>query len=1043
KVTAARHLDELTRDLDLSMFVLYGSAAGAIGSRGQANYAAANAVLDGIAARRRAAGLPATAVSWGLWAGAGLAAGTAAQAHQGVVAMDPRLATAALHRVVLSGEPTPLVHGVDWDGFVPGFLALRRGALLADLPEARRAVDAARDAEQRHRGRSAELAERLAPLSPAARQDLLLDLVRAQVAAVLRFPGPDAVDADKAFKELGFDSITAVELVNRLATATGLNLPVTLVFDHPSARALAGHLLGKTVGTEPAARTGPTVAAHTDDPIAIVGMSCRFPGGVRSPEDLWRLLVDGGDAVGPMPADRGWPVDPNRPYQGGFLDDATQFDPAFFGLSPKEAVGMDPQQRLVMESTWEAFEHAGIDPESLRGSRTGVYVGTAGSLYMPASDDAANVMTGVLTSIMSGRVAYTLGLEGPAVTVDTGCSASLMTIHLGGQSLRAGECDLVVAGGVMVMATPYAFDQFDALGGWSADGRCHAFADSAAGMGWGEGVGFVVLERLSDARRNGHDVLAVLRGSAANQDGASNGLTAPNGLAQQRVIRAALSAAGLSTSDVDAVEAHGTGTTLGDPIEANALLATYGQDREQPLLLGSVKSNLGHTQGAAGVAGVIKTVLALRHGVLPKTLHVDRPTTAVDWTTGSVEVLTDACEWPESDRPRRAGVSSFGISGTNVHAIFEQAPAVDAPAPRHDPVAMPWVVSGRTTQALRDQAARLTSHVDELHPVDVGHSLVAGRARHRHRAVVVGTDRDTLLTGTAALAGGTPAAEVVEGVADVDGRTVFVFPGQGSQWAGMGARLLAESPVFAERMAECAAALSPYLDWSLLDVLRDGHELDRVDVVQPASFAVMVSLAAVWQSFGVTPDAVVGHSQGEIAAAVVAGALSLEDGARVVALRSQAIARTLAGRGGMMSIALPVAEVEPRLGEGLSVAAVNGPAAVVVAGDPGALDRLFDELSAQEIRVRRIPVDYASHSAHVELLHDELLDTLAPVTPRRAVVPFFSTVTGGWVDGTELDAGYWYRNLRGQVGFEPAVRALLEERHRAFVEVSPHPVLSM
>ena len=828
-----------------------------------------------------------------------------------------------------------------------------------------------------------------------------------------------------------------MELVNRLVAQTGLNLPVTLVFDYPSARALAAHLLDEAIGAQASApATAPAATTHTDDPIAIVGMSCRFPGGVRSPEDLWRLVADGTDAVGPMPTDRGWPADPDRPYHGGFLADATRFDPAFFGLSPKEAVGMDPQQRLVMEASWEAFEHAGIDPTSLRGSRTGVYVGTAGSLYMPSAQDAANVMTGVLTSIMSGRVAYTLGLEGPAVTVDTGCSASLMTIHLGGQSLRAGECDLVVAGGVMVMATPYAFDQFDALGGWSGDGRCHAFADSAAGMGWGEGVGFVVLERLSDARRNGHDVLAVLRGSAANQDGASNGLTAPSGLAQQRVIRAALSAAQLSAADVDVVEAHGTGTTLGDPIEANALLATYGQQRppDRPVGLGSVKSNIGHTQGAAGVAGVIKMVMALRHGVLPKTLHVDRPTTAVDWTAGAVEVLTEGREWPAVDRPRRAAVSSFGISGTNVHAIFEQAPPAEAaPVDRQEPAVVPWVVSGRTPAALRDQATRLVSHVDGLHPVDVGWSLVSGRALHEHRAVVVGD----LVDGTTALAAGTPAAGVVEGVADVDGRLVFVFPGQGAQWAGMGARLLDESPVFAERMAECAAALEPFVDWSLPEVLRG--DLDRVDVVQPVSFAVMVSLASLWESVGVTPDAVVGHSQGEIAAAVVAGALSLEDGARVVALRSQAIARTLAGRGGMISIALPPAEVEPRLPDGLSVAAVNGPAAVVVAGDPAALDTLFDELTAEDVRVRRIPVDYASHSAHVDLLRDELLEVLEPITPREPRLPFYSTVAGE----ATFDAGYWFRNLRSRVEFEPAIRALLEARHRAFVEVSPHPVLTM
>ncbi|MEV4311990.1 type I polyketide synthase [Actinocrispum sp. NPDC049592] len=1050
KVVAAQHLDELTRERDLTMFVLYGSAAGALGSRGQANYAAANAILDGIAAQRRALGLPATAVSWGLWAGSGLAVGSGVEeqsAQNGVVAMDPVLAVQALTKVVASGEPMPVVYGVDWLRFAPAFLSQRRSATLTDLPEVKRAIEAAQQAEREQQKRPSELQEKLRPLSKVDRLEFMLDIVRAQVAAVLRFPGTDAVEPAKAFKELGFDSMTGVELVNRLTAKTGLSLPVTLVFDYTSPFTLAEHLLDKVLGTQSVEVAQAATVDLTGDPIAIVGMSCRFPGGVKSPKDLWELVSNGVDAVGPMPTDRGWEIDPERVYQGGFIPDAIHFDPAFFGLSPKEATGMDPQQRLVMETSWELLENAGIDPTGLRGSKTGVFIGTTGTLYMPSPDQAANVMTGVLASIMSGRVSYTLGLEGPAVTVDTGCSASLMTIHMGAQSLRTGESDLVLAGGVMVMTTPYAFQQFDALGGWSNSGRCHAFADSATGMGWGEGVGFVLLERLSDARRNGHEVLAVLRGSAANQDGASNGLTAPNGLAQQRVIRSALASAQLSTADVDAVEAHGTGTTLGDPIEATALLATYGQDRKEglPLWLGSLKSNIGHTQGAAGVAAVIKMVMAMRNGVLPKTLHVDKPTTAVDWTTGDVELLTEARSWPETGRARRVGVSSFGVSGTNVHAIFEQAPeeeAVESEAPTKTLGTVPWVISAKTANALKDQAANLVSSVDSLDPVDVGSSLVTTRALFDHRAVVAGGSREDLLAGVAALSNEEPDARLVQGVADVSGKKVFVFPGQGAQWVGMGAQLLDESPVFAERMAECAAALSSFVDWSLLDVLREGRDLDRVDVVQPASWAVMVSLAEVWKSYGVTPDAVVGHSQGEIAAAVVSGALSLEDAAQVVTLRSQAIARRLAGRGGMMSVALPLVNISARLDDRVSVAAVNGPNSVVVAGDPEALDGLFDELTTEGIRVRKIAVDYASHSAHVELLKDDLARDLAGIRPRAARIPFFSTVTGKWEDGTSFDAGYWYRNLRRTVEFEPAIRALLAERHRAFVEVSPHPVLT-
>jgi acyl transferase domain-containing protein/acyl carrier protein len=1033
-------LDELTRERDLSMFVLCGSAEAALGNRGQENHAAVDAVLDGIASRRRSFGLSGVSVSWGLLADDATPAGTVMPeltARAGLVAMDPDLAIAVLLRVIRGGRAA-VVADVRWDSYAATFGSR---AFLRELPEATVVAEPAP---------SNELAARLRELPAGDRSGAVLELVRAQVAAVLRFPSADAVETGKAFRDLGFDSLTAVELANRLGAKTGLTLPVTLVFDHPSPVVLARFLLAELDGSEQDTEiTGGRPL--TDDPIAVVGMSCRFPGGADSPDALWRLVAEGVDAVGDLPTDRDWDVDPGKRYQGGFVHDATEFDAGFFGIPPKEAVGMDPQQRLVLEASWEAFEHAGIEPTGLAGSRTGVFVGAGAGGYAPGADAASNLMTGHLTSVISGRVAYHYGLVGPAVTVDTACSSALTAIHLAAQSLHTGDCDLALAGGVTVMVTPASLTEFDAVGGWAGDGRCHAFADSASGMGTGEGVGLVMLERLSDARRNGHRVLAVLAGSAANSDGASNGITAPNGPSQQRVIRHALANAGLSTSDVDAVEAHGTGTTLGDPIEAQALLATYGQDRERPLLLGSVKSNIGHTQAAAGAAGVVKMVLALWHGVLPKTLHVDTPTTAVDWTAGSVELLTERTAWPETGRPRRGAVSSFGVSGTNVHAIFEQAPPAEAdPDPASGPeseasqsnTAVPWVLSGRTEVALRSQASRLLSCVDSVAPADVGFTL-AGRSVFDHRAVVVGAERSDLTSGVEALSAGDPLAGLVEGVADVDGRSVFVFPGQGAQWVGMGARLLDESPVFAERMSECAAALSSCVDWSLLDVLRDGADLDRVDVVQPVSFAVMVSLAAVWQSHGVRPDAVVGHSQGEIAAAVVAGALSLEDGARVVVLRSQAIARTLAGRGGMMSVALPVAEVECRLGAALSVAAVNGPAAVVVAGDPDALEVLAGELTAEDVRVRRIAVDYASHSAHVDLIRDELLDVLAPIEPREAAVPFYSTVTGEWVDGAALDAGYWFRNLRGQVGFEPAIRALLADRHRVFVEVSPHPVLTM
>ncbi|WP_280392822.1 type I polyketide synthase, partial [Nocardia wallacei] len=569
------------------------------------------------------------------------------------------------------------------------------------------------------------------------------------------------------------------------------------------------------------------------EPLAVVGMACRYPGGVASPEDLWRVLAEGRDVVGDFPADRGWDVaglyDPRpgtqgRSYtrSGGFLDGAAEFDAAFFGISPREAAGMDPRQRLLLEVSWEALESAGFDPEVLRGSDTGVYVGVASPQEYAASGHG---IPATAASVVSGRVSYVLGLEGPAVTVDTACSSSLVALHQAGLSLRAGECSLALAGGVTVMASPEVFVEFSLQGGLSPDGRCKPFAAAADGTGWAEGVGMLVVERLSDAVRNGHEILGVIRGSAVNQDGASNGLTAPNGPSQQRVIRAALANAGLSVGDVDAVEAHGTGTTLGDPIEAQALLATYGQDRpgDRPLWLGSIKSNLGHTQAAAGVAGVIKMLLALRHRTLPATLHVDRPTPHVDWAAGRVELLTEPRPWPSADRPRRAGVSSFGISGTNAHVIVEEAPERAVAAHTGDRAGLPvipWVLSARSPRALAAQADGLREFLGarpELDSIDIGWSL-SNRSRFEHRAVVLGSDRDDLLARLGEVAEGRAAL----GGPSVSGGVVLVFPGQGSQWVGMGRVLLGESVVFAERFGECEVALSGLVGWSLRDVVVGG-----------------------------------------------------------------------------------------------------------------------------------------------------------------------------------------------------------------------------
>ncbi len=820
------------------------------------------------------------------------------------------------------------------------------------------------------------------------------------------------------------------------------------------------------------------------EPIAIVGIGCRYPGGVRSPEQLWRLVAEGVDAVGAFPADRGWDVDtlfdpdPDRPgtlytAEGGFLDDAGAFDPDFFGISPREALAMDPQQRVLLEIAWEAIERANIDPRSLRGSATGVFVGVMATDYaarLPAvpADVEGFLGTGTASSVASGRIAYELGLEGPALTLDTACSSSLVALHLACQALRRGECGLALAGGATVMASPGLFIGFSRQRGLSRDGRCRSFADAADGVGFGEGAGLLLLERLSDARRAGRPVLAVVRGSAVNSDGASNGLTAPNGPSQQRVIRAALAAARLDPAQVDAVEGHGTGTTLGDPMEAQALLATYGRDRDpgRPLWLGSLKSNISHTQAAAGVGGVIKMVMAMRHGRLPRTLHVDAPSRTVDWSAGAVRLLTEATPWPAEDRPRRAGVSSFGVSGTNAHLIVEQAPA-DPPAPgtpdppRAVPVAatdgadavtaVPLVLSAHDDESLRAQAERVRDRLageEPWRPADVGHTLVAARALHPHRAVAVGSGPDELLTALDAVANGRPAALVTTAVADAARAPVFVFSGQGSQWAGMALELAESSVVFRSRLDLCARTLAPHVDWSLWDVLRGvptAPGLDRADVVQPALFAVMTATAELWRSFGVRPAAVVGHSQGEIAAACVAGAIGLPDAALAVARRGAALAAELGGRGGMVAVALPRAEVETLLEpwDGrLAVAAVNTSDSTVVSGDTAALDDLLERCASAGTRARRIAVDIASHSPAVERVRDRLLAELGPVRGVSVATPFYSTVDGQRIDTARLDAGYWVRNTRQTVEFERAVHALLADGHRTFIEIGPHPVLT-
>ncbi|MFB8173840.1 SDR family NAD(P)-dependent oxidoreductase, partial [Kitasatospora purpeofusca] len=1097
KARGAAHLDALFEGRPLDAFVLFSSISATWGSGGQGAYAAANAYLDGLAAARRGRGLTATSVAWGPWAGAGMADGAVGDGlrRHGLVPMEPAAALSALGLVLALDEGEAVVAELDRARFVPTFGSVRDSALLRGLPSAAesRAADGGPAAADGSAGSGTgtggdpSLLQRLRRLSGPEGRKLLTELVRSEAAVVLGHDPAAGFVADRPFREAGFDSLTAVELRNRLVAATALPLALTSVFDHPTAAALGAHLFAGLSGAEPdgdsttgttgtTARDSAAGPAAADEPLAIVSMACRFPGGVRSPEDLWRLVADGVDAVAALPADRGWPLDtlydpdplhPGTFYTegGGFLDGAAEFDAEFFGISPREALAMDPQQRLLLETSWEALERAGLDPASVRGSEGGVYVGVAAQGYGtgpqdPSDEVEGHLLSGTVTSVASGRIAYTLGLGGPAVTVETACSSSLVALHLAGQALRAGDCSFALVGGAAVMASPDVFVEFSRQQGLSPDGRCRSFAEGANGTGWGEGVGVLLVERLSDARRLGHPVLALVRGTAVNQDGATNGLTAPSGPAQQRVIRAALATAGLSGADIDLVEAHGTGTVLGDPIEAQALLATYGQDRpaERPLWLGSLKSNIGHTQAAAGVAGVIKTVLALRNGVLPATLHAQEASSRVDWSAGAVRLLAEARPWdtPDGDRPRRAGVSAFGMSGTNAHAVLEEAPAPDEAAlpegtygePSEDTGAtVPWLLSATTPAALRRQARRLGEHLradPDGGAAGPARALATTRPALAFRAAATGRDRDALLGWLDALAAGEPAPDAVQDRAR-GGRTVFVFPGQGSQWVGMAAAALDTSPAFAAAVDACERALAPHTDWSLTEVLRGAPgapTLDRVDVVQPVLFAVMVALAAHWRATGVTPDAVVGHSQGEIAAACVAGALSLDDAALVVALRSRALLR-LAGRGGMVSVAASAERTTSLLPAGgrVCVAAVNGPGAVVVAGEPQELAALLAACEREGVRARTIPVDYAAHSAQVAEIEDELREALTGIRPRAAAVPIYSTVTGEPVAGESLDAAYWYRNLREPVDFVGATRALLDAGHTLAVEVSPHPVL--
>ncbi|MET8244301.1 SDR family NAD(P)-dependent oxidoreductase, partial [Streptomyces sp. NPDC005202] len=1063
KADGAAHLHRLTADTPLRMFLLVSSAAGVVGNAGQANYAAANVFLDQLAHRRRALGLPAVSVSFGAWSGEGLAA-----AHADLERMA-RLG----HRPLTPDQGRDLVE-----------LSLRRGAahLVAwalDLPRLRETTAAAGGpsaalwrsllpAPRTGQDGGDGLADRLARLPEAERADRVLALVREEASRALGLRSAESVRPDQPLRELGMDSVTAVELRNRIGARLGARLPATLLFDHPTPARLAEYLLTTALATSgrttrrPDSRPTRTTAAPSDEPVALVAMACRLPGGVNDPEGLWRLVAEGHDAVGPFPAGR-WDVeslydpDPDAPgksyaREGGFLDDIESFDAGFFGITPKEAAAMDPQQRLLLETAWEALERAGIVPARLAGSTTGVYVGMFGSDYLAGSrlDQLDGyVGTGSALSVASGRLAYALGLHGPALTVDTACSSSLVAVHLAAQALRSGECDLALAGGVTLMVTPQTFVEFSRLRGLSATGRCRSFSDDADGAIWAEGAGMIVLKRLSDARRDGDRVLAVLRGTAVNQDGRSQGLSAPNGPAQEQVIRRALELSGLEPADIDYVEAHGTGTTLGDPIEANALSQVFGDSRPQdhPLYLGSLKSNLGHTQAASGVAGLIKVVQSLRHQTLPATLHAGTPSRHVDWDGSGLHLLQEPVAWPAAgERVRRAGVSAFGISGTNAHVIVEEAPPAEAEFTSELPAGKQlFVVSARSEAALRGQAARLARHLTEDTSLpDVAHTLARHRSHFEWRAAIAAGDRDELRALLQGLGSG--RAPVVPPHEEQTGKVAFVFAGHGGQWPGMGLGLMAGSEAFREELTRIDEAVQRYVGWSVLNVLRAPEEfspLDRTEYLQPVLFAVNAALAAAWRPLGITPDAVVGHSLGEIAAAYSAGALTLDDAVAVVTGRAQAVV-PLVGQGGMVSVELPRTRVEellaPYAGR-LFVAAVNSSGSMAVSGDADALAELRRHLEEQEIPVRRLSTPFASHTPLMEPLREELLDRLSGIRGTQAPTPLYSTVLAEPVPGDRLDADYWYANLSRPVRFADTVRQMLDDGYRYFVELSPHPSL--
>ena len=1064
KVQGAWNLHRLTAAADLRAFVMFSSVSGLLGARGQANYAAANVFLDALCAQRQAQGKAATAIAWGSWEAIGMAARLSPEKQQrlreqGLAPLKIAEGLALLDEALRQPEPVVAAVNLDLGPLrARGVPALLRDLVGAAGPGLRRA----KEGGGRHK-----LTQLLA-LSGKARQQEAEALIRGEIAAVLHLASPSALALEQPLRELGMDSLLAVEISNRLAALLGKRLSATLLFDYPSVKALAEHLFGEApvAPAEPPVAASPAAAPLTAvEPIAIVGMGCRYPGEVHDADSFWQLLLQKRDAIQEVPRER-WNIDalydedPDAPGKmntrsGGFLTAIDQFDPGYFGIAPREAIKMDPQQRLLLEVSWEALEDAGLPSERLFGTETGVFVGLLNHEY----EDLAGrnleeldgyVVTGSTGSVASGRISYLLGLKGPSLTVDTACSSSLVAVHLACQSLRSGECVTALAGGVTLMLTPFTHVEFSRLHALSADGRCKSFSAAADGVGWSEGCGMVVLKRLADAERSGDRILAVIRGSAVNQDGRSSGLTAPNGPAQEAVIRRALKQAGVQPAQVGYVEAHGTGTKLGDPIELQALgkVMSEGRQATEPLWVGSVKSNLGHSQAAAGVAGLLKAVLALQRGVIPANLHFAAPSPHIAWDELRVQVPSELVAWAPPAGKRLAGVSSFGLSGTNAHVILEEPPRGATRDCASEPQLLP--LSAKSPDALRAVARQyveyLTAH-PELPVRDIAYTSSVRRSHHAQRLAVVGSSPAEWVDRLRAfLADEHPAARSAPpGALPRPRKLAFLFPGQGGQWLHMGKALLAQEPVFKEAVAACAQQMDALQDWSLLSVLRgeaDEALLERVDVIQPAVFAMQVGLAALWRSWGVEPHALIGHSMGEIAAAYVAGALSLAQACRVICARSQLVRRA-SGQGGMVATALGEAQARRVLADyqgRVALGAVNGPDSTVLSGEPAALREIVADLEAQGVPCRWVKVDYASHSPQMEPLREELLRRLADVKGKPGETPLYSTVTGRRWEGN-LDAEYFQQNLQQTVQFWAAVQELARDGFDTFIELNPHPIL--